>query len=105
MIQLPRPPIGLDDAANTYLLELVLFLEDKLNTMDQAAQKKGDPVILPQVTVADITANPGRYRAGQQARLVYVTDASVSGAVAIGADDYLGSPVWREITVGGEVGP
>ena len=104
MIQLPKPPVGIDAETAKYLRELVLFLEQALNDIDANYQKIGDPVILPQVTVADITANPGRYRAGQEGRLVLVTDASVSGALGCSFDDGLGGgPVWREISLGAEV--
>lgn len=105
MIQLPKPPNDVDAVTAKYLKDLVLFLEQALNDIDANYQKIGDPVFLPQVTVADLTANPGRYRAGQEGRLVMCTDASVSGALAVSSDDYLGAPAWREISIGAEVAP
>ena len=67
-IILPKPPVGIDEATARYLRELVQVIELEINNLAQNYQKKGDPVILPRVTVADITANPGLYRAGQEGR-------------------------------------
>lgn len=105
-VLLPKPPIDLDEKTTEYLRELTQYLEQVLNDISNNYQRKGDPVVLPRVTVADITANPGRFRAGQEGRMVLVTDAqNGGGSVGVSHDDSSGAlgPLWHELNLGAEV--
>lgn len=103
-ILLPKPPVGLDEKTTAYLRDLAQYLEQALNDIQNNYQRKGDPVVVPRVTVDDITANPGRYRAGQEGRIVLVTDAqNGGGSLGVSHDDDSGAlgPQWKEICLSG----
>lgn len=102
-IKLPKPPMTLEPDARKYFNDLIDTLELVLTELDASAQKKGDPVILPRVTVDQLTVmSPKSFRAGQEGRLVLcVTAQSDGGALGVSHDADDGSgPQWKALNLG-----
>lgn len=96
--ELPRPPEADPDDAAGSLVRLQRWAADfyakvaqALDDADLTALKRGRPVKLPQVTVAQLAE--AKFRAGAAARLVYVTDEA-GGAVPAFSD----GAAWRRVT-------
>lgn len=103
MLRIPDPPKNLDPEVRQYLSDLVNAVRAVLAELDGSMQKKGDPVVLPIASVADLTAVPARFRPGQENRLVFCPNAQAGGgALGISYDDG-GGAIWHEVTLGPEV--
>lgn len=105
MLKIPPPPNNLPPEVKAYLQLLVDAIDQILTDHDQVMQRKGEPVVLPITTVAQVTALPATYRPGQEGRILLVADAQGGGGslgVSFDAGDGAG-PVFHEVTLGPEV--
>lgn len=94
-MRLPSPPLRMPQDVREWAVELVGAIQGLLDGLSRSYQRRGDAVELPSATVAELTADPAKFRPTLPSRMVYVID-DVGGPVVAFSD----GTSWRRMTDG-----